>query len=315
MSSGPLPIRAALRSDGLYLALRAVDTAELVDPFLQTSVDRCTGIDSLIQVPASTLVIPDQRDLPSGIIFHVARCGSTLVSQLLRQVGTHVVYAEPLAFNDLLAPPHEGPSAHRIWALRATATAFARHARRPYILKLSSWNTLFSGLLTEAFPETPWILCVRDPLEVAVSLLRTPPSWLQRGAATANLFRGVVDPKGQCSDAETYLATLFASMCENVTQLDTAHGQLVEYDSLPDAVAQSVSSHFGLFIDSAARNRMSAAAHFNAKSPTTGMSRFRSDTADKRAAATPLLHRAVEYIARPALERLRRHFAQSGSAS
>ena len=50
---------------------------------------------------------------PAGIVFHVARCGSTLVSQLLKQHLGHVVYAEPLPINEILLPPHKWPRCAR----------------------------------------------------------------------------------------------------------------------------------------------------------------------------------------------------------
>ncbi len=114
---------------------------------------------------------------PVGIIFHVARCGSTLLSQSLKRLDDLVVYAEPQPVNEILAPPHKWPRADLVAALRTLSAAFARHARRPYVLKLSSWNTLYCDIVAEAFPDTPWVLSLRDPVEVGVSLLASPPGW------------------------------------------------------------------------------------------------------------------------------------------
>ena len=68
---------------------------------------------------------------PAGIIFHVARCGSTLISQSLKQLGTLAVYAEPQPVNEILVPPHQWPRADMVAAIRALGSAFARHAGGP----------------------------------------------------------------------------------------------------------------------------------------------------------------------------------------
>ena len=141
--------------------------------------------ETIARIPASETVLHVTRDelrraasdnAPAGIIFHVARCGSTLISQSLKQLGNLAVYAEPQPVNEILVPPHEWPRADMVAAIRALGSAFARHAGGPYVLKLSSWNTLFCDIVTEAFPETNWVLSLRDPVEVGVSLLRQPPA-------------------------------------------------------------------------------------------------------------------------------------------
>ncbi len=183
-----LPIRAALRPDGLLVALRDIKPHELRDAFMQETVARLSGADQLLQVSRADLLKPVTGPQPAGLVFHVARCGSTLVSQTLKQFDGVTVYAEPLPFNEVLLPPHAGSRAEMVGALRALGAALARHAGGPFIIKFSSWNTLFCDLLVEAFPATPWALCLRNPAEVAVSLLRETPGWLRRiGTAGAEI--------------------------------------------------------------------------------------------------------------------------------
>ena len=117
--------------------------------------------ETVARVPAQERIVHVARDgvgwaprdtAPVGIIFHVARCGSTLISQSLKRLDDLVVYAEPQPVNEILAPPHKWPRADLVAALRTLGGAFARHARGPYVLKLSSWNTLYCDIVAEAFP-------------------------------------------------------------------------------------------------------------------------------------------------------------------
>ena len=196
-----LPARAALHPTGLYFALRDVRSAELQDPFMQETVARVAARESVVHIARGDLGKGTAGTSPAGIVFHVSRCGSTLVSQLLKQHVGLVVYAEPLPVNEILLPPHKWPRAEVVAALRSLGAAFARHARKPYVLKLTSWNTLFCDVVAEAFPDSPWVLCLRDPVEVGVSLLQQPAGWIWDGGEPAAPFRKLIDPEAAATVA------------------------------------------------------------------------------------------------------------------
>jgi hypothetical protein len=137
--------------------------------------------ESVVQIARGDVGKGTAGTEPAGIVHHVARCGSTLVSQLLKQhVGT-VVHAEPLPADEILLPPYKWSRPEIVAALRSLGAAFAGHARRPWVLKVTSWNTLLCDVVAEAFPGTPWVLCLRDPVEVCVSLLELPAGWIWDG--------------------------------------------------------------------------------------------------------------------------------------
>lgn len=308
-----LPARAALHPTGLYFALREIRPAELQDPFMQETIARLPARESVVQVAREDLGKGAAGTAPAGIVFHVARCGSTLVSQLLKQHVGLVVYAEPLPVNEILLPPHRWPRADIVAALRSLGAAFARHARKPWVLKLTSWNTLFCDLVAEAFPATPWALCLRDPLEVAVSLLARPAGWIWDGDAPAAPFAKLVDPAGTRCTREEYAARVYAALCGQACRLDPAQGLLVDYATLPAAAWERIAPRFGLNVDAALRARMQAAARMNSKAPVGRPAAFAADAAAKQAAASAALREAVDGIARPALERL--HHIHAGATA
>lgn len=304
-----LPARIAFQPDALYVALRDIAPQELHDPFMQETINRVPAPDTVIRIPRAGLGEEVTGTAPAGLIFHVARCGSTLVSQLLKQQGQVVVYAEPLPVNDILVPPHKWERAELIAALRVLGGLFARHAGRPYVLKLTSWNTLFCELAAEAFPATPWALVVREPVEVCVSLLEQRPGWL-RDAPASNLFADIVDPARSSRSAEEYVARLYAAFCEAASRLDTARASLIHYETLPDTVWNLLAPRFGLAIHDEVRRRMSAASRAYSKSPVGKPPiAFAPDNARKRAAASTELSHHVDAFARPALARLVAGFA------
>lgn len=309
-----LPVRAALHPDGLYLALRQIRAEELQDAFMQETVARVPAAEKIVQVAMGDLGKAAAGSAPAGVVFHVARCGSTLISQLLKQQGECVVYAEPLPVNEILVPPHRRPRHELASALRSLADAFARHAGRPWVLKLSSWNTLFCDVVAEAFPDTPWILSLRDPVEVGVSLLGRPPGWLGDRAGTTSPFPAIIDPEHASASREEYVARLYGAFCDAACRLDPARGRLVRYETLPAAAWEIVAPHFGLPLDERQLQRMAAAARLDAKAPVGQAVGFVRDTATKQAAASAILRQAIDAFARPPLERLERiHMPRVGA--
>jgi hypothetical protein len=307
-----LPARAVLRPDGLYLALRDIGAAELRDAFMQETIVRVPAVESFVHIARADVGKAAPDTAPSGLIFHVARCGSTLISQLLKTHDNLVVYAEPLPFNELLLPPHAWPRHELIAALRSLGDAFARHARKPYVLKFSSWNTLFCDVLAEAFPRSPWVLSLRDPVEVGVSLLRQPPGWMRATDASSSALGRYVDPDGAAQAPEEFVARLYGAFCTAVGRLDAGRGRLVYYETLPAAVWEIVAPHFSQAVDERQRERMAQAARSNSKAPVGKVAEFASDAATKQAAATATLRQAIESFALPSLQRLESLHLQRG---
>jgi hypothetical protein len=306
-----LPVRAALHATGLYLALRQIDPDELQDAFMQETIARIPAQEQVMHVVRESVGRTARDTAPVGIIFHVARCGSTLVSQSLKRLDDLVVYAEPQPVNEILAPPHKWPRADLAAALRTLGAAFARHARRPYVLKLSSWNTFYCDIVAEAFPDTPWVLCLRDPVEVGVSLLASPPGWFQDKAEAARALAARADPERASRSREEFVARVYGAFCSAATRLDVSRGRLVPYESLPEAVWRIVAPHFSLSIDPSQRDRIAEAARRHAKAPIGTVAEFTSDVAAKQEAATPALRLSIDSLARPQLERLTRLHADT----
>ena len=299
-----LPVRAGLASTGLYLALRPIGPDELQDAFMQETLARIPAQDRIVHIARDGADWAARDTAPVGIVFHVARCGSTLISQSLKRLDDVVVYAEPQPVNEILAPPHQWPRADRVAALRTLGAALARHARRPYVLKLSSWNTLYCDIVAEAFPQTPWVLSLRDPVEVGVSLLASPPGWFQGTAEAARGLVAQVDPGHASGSREEFVARAYGAFCAAAAGLDAGRGRLVSYESLPAAVWEIVAPHFSLSVGPSQRERIAEAARRHAKAAIGTVAEFRSDVAAKQDAASPELRRAIDSLARPQLERL-----------
>ena len=306
-----LPVRAALAQTGLYLAVRQIGREQLQDAFMQETIARIPAAERIVHVARDEVGIEPAVTAPVGIVLHVARCGSTLISQSLKRLDDLVVYAEPQPVNEILAPPHKWPRADRVAGLRMLSVALARHARGPYVLKLSSWNTLYCDIVAEAFPQTPWVLSVRNPVEVGVSLLASPPGWFQNAGEASRGLVTQVDPQGASQSPAEFVARVYGAFCNAAAGLDPSRGRLVSYESLPAAVWNTVAPHFSLAVDPAQRDRIAEGARRHAKAAIGATAEFSSDIAAKQDAASPELRQAIDTLARPQLERLLRLHADT----
>jgi hypothetical protein len=179
----------------------------------------------------------------------------------------------------------------RVALLRAMVAAVGQ-VRNPgetrYFLKLDSWHACALPLFRRAFPRTPWAFLYREPAEVMVSHARRTGMQMVSQLVTPGFYG--LDGGGQ-TWGEDYFAQVLAAICEAVVaEYPSGGGVLVNYDTLPHALWTRLLPHFGIMPTPEEVGAMAAAAAFDAKAPGV---RFTSDTATKRAAATPAIAAAV----------------------
>jgi len=113
---------------------------------------------------------------PTGFIFHVSGCGSTLLSKMLASVDHNLVLSQPTAISAaLLARPPAFDEAGKAELLRALIHALAQPRGAPKqhcLVKLLSWNVLHLRLFRAAYPHVPWVFLYREPVEVVISNVR-----------------------------------------------------------------------------------------------------------------------------------------------
>jgi quercetin dioxygenase-like cupin family protein len=135
---------------------------------------------------------------PTAFIFHVSRCGSTLLTQMLATLPSCVALSEPPVVDDFLRLRRErvetaGPAASAgddtdIVRLRALVRALGQRRdprQRHLVIKLDSWHLRDLALFRAAFPATAMVFLYREPLQVLASHRR------QRGP---QMLPGLIDP-------------------------------------------------------------------------------------------------------------------------
>ena len=221
---------------------------------------------------------------PSGFIFHMSRCGSTLVSRMLAALPRHLVVSEAgpldaLARQPLWAPP--SPVERRIawfrWMVSALGQKRTGREER-YFVKFDSRTTLDLPFIRQAFPDVPWIFVYREPAEVMASHRNDPAPAMIPGV----VGRGGLDlppAEALAMAPEEYGARVLGRLCEAACVCLRESGLPVNYTQLPDAVGREIASHFGVRFTPGETECMNEAARFHAKHPGQ---RFEPDGEYKR---------------------------------
>ncbi len=143
---------------------------------LTTSTE--TLLNSALLLPAVT---------PSGFVFHVSRCGSTLLSNALQQIKGATVISEAgilntlfqsyLLSNSLVDSQFSKDKVKQFIQSVVTLLGHSQSESNRLFIKFSSWNILFLPLIQEIWPDVPIAFAFRDPFQVVESLIRAKPGW------------------------------------------------------------------------------------------------------------------------------------------
>jgi hypothetical protein len=292
---GWLPVAASWRDDAFRVDWSDFGAAPLNEPFFEDSVARVfrrpfnrlflhsTPIEALACAAEAARRVP-----PDGFIFHMSRCGSTLVSQMLGALPGAIAISEAGPIEAVVAARRARPDLReedqaRWLAGMIGALGQARRGdERRCFVKLDAWHTLDLPLFRRVFPTTPWIFLYRDPVEVLVSHLRRPGMHMIPALVPAERFG--LEPSESWRDPARYAARVLAAICAPVAgALALGGGLLVNYAQLPAAVATTILPHFGVAPDAADRAAMAQAAARDAKNP--GLA-FAADGPAKQRAAS-----------------------------
>lgn len=117
---------------------------------------------------------------PSAFIFHLSRCGSTLLSKVLARSRRTISIGEPgleiglwrhFAQDD---PARFTPDPSQLETVKKVLTALGRPRLPGYqyhVIKSTSVGTLMIEAFRDMFPDTPFLYIYRDPREILASQL------------------------------------------------------------------------------------------------------------------------------------------------
>ncbi len=311
--SGWMPIRIYWQDSQPVVDWCYLGNERFTDPFFDQTIERTlrepfpmlfrhqTPVEILSEIAGTE---PSIR--PTGFIFHMSRCGSTLVSQMLAALPQNVVISEASPIDSVLRANWRDPAITddmRVAWLRGLVDAYGRKrdGREQHLyIKFDSWHTLSLDLVRRAFPAVPWIFLYRNPIEVMASHRRMTGAQMVPG----NLPPGFLNLDYAAlagMSLEGYCATVLQRIGEAALLHVNGTARLYNYSQLPEVVSPDMLGHFQAHYTSAEIARMQEVARFDAKNPSLP---FVADAAAKSREATVQMRNLAEERLMPIYRRL-----------
>lgn len=246
---------------------------------------------------------------PAGFIFHWSRCGSTLAAQMLAALPRHRVLSEAEPIDTLLRSNHLS-NTNKITALQALIAAL----NSPYpakdqrlFIKFDSWHLLELPLITEAFPQVPWIFLYRNPIEILVSHRWRRGSQMVPGLLPAERL-GLPHEVATQLPFDEYGVHLLAILGQAAVAAK-ARGKALSYERLCAGGGRLLLETVGMTPTDEEVLQMESGRRTDAKEP---MRPFVPDSAMKQAQATEREHRLCRERLEPLMHQLEAWQQESG---
>ena len=309
------------RSDISAITWRDFGDLPMNDPFFKVSLEKAEALpygSDLFKTDLDILTALANRPdlLPfSGVIFHMARTGSTLIHRLMACTGKVQSLSEIGMLDRALQVTQNWDADQRARMMRDIVGGFRlprRPSERHFVTKMTdSGASIRLPHFRSAFPHVPWIFVYRDPVEVIVSLLRKPTGnidgWYKNRAAAARRL-GMPAVRDPAMWPAEFVARTLERFCQAAVETARMTPQglflAVHYSRLPQAIWETIGPHFGVEFTSEEIDLMRAEARFSSKK--TDASEFRPDSDSKLEEATPAMKRLAERFVGPVIEDLKR---------
>jgi hypothetical protein len=206
---------------------------------------------------------------PAGIIFHISRCGSTLVSNLLKTADDTVCVSEAGVFGTLfkaLARQSRTNAARQLLPpLTTLFSNYRKHNPQRVVLKCTTQDVSSLLPLRTVWPTVPCLILVRDPVEVIVSNLMRPPKWLEVGRRISAF--GALPQSIQSLDHVSVCAWVAGRFCAAARAGLDDNCLVLDYADLTPLVVRQIARVFGLVFSTTGDASFEIVARMNAKRP------------------------------------------------
>ena len=254
---------------------------------------------------------------PSGFIFHVSRCGSTLISNALKTIHGTIVISEGQPFGAIFGAQVQefgdvtGWEAKRDGLLKGIVRAFGQRRtgdETGLVVKFSSWDILSFSLVRRLWPAVPCVIVIRNPIEVMVSCIQKPPGWMrfkQKPKAASRIFGWSEDVVSKMTN-EQFCARGIAEFFRAGAAGIGPECRVLSYEDLKAPRAIDVAKFFGLDLSGFGQQKLDGVFATYAKDPE-GKVPFVDDRKEKQSAATDVMRRECKKWAEEPYLLLKQH--------
>lgn len=268
-----LPYRYHAKSRTLYWCL---PDGHATEPFQDETISRYRQTILLNQfiTPKTSLSTLDihaqavQPITPAGFIFHLSRCGSTLISGCLSELDNTCIFSESPVLTEILLDQTLGEIAQQKSLQQLITLQSSVFPSRPHVvIKWNAWDIFRCGLIRAIYPQVPVIFLVRNPVEILASHQRLVGRHMSGDANLADchpVFKNW-SSTGELLEKRMQVLHEFLRAMRNF--YPEKHGCLIDYRQLDANTMAQLVQFFGINIDESGILKIQKRMRFHSKSP------------------------------------------------
>ncbi len=211
---------------------------------------------------------------PAAIIFHVSRCGSTLVSQLLSTFPGNIMLAEVPFFDDILRLPFKDDRFDKTTVNKLLTDALKFYGQdktgleRRVFIKADSWHLFFYDQLRALFPSVPFVVIYRSPDEVFRSHDKVSGIQMVPGLIEPDLF-GFDAASIYNMGRDKYMASVLESFFSKILEIADADDNvlLINYNDGPMTMMKRAAEFVDVAFSDADLEKMKERSLYHSKKP------------------------------------------------
>lgn len=277
---GWIPVKLYPEDDCLLCRWLYVGDKDFTEPFFDETISACRSLPAnghLKRSMSSTDVLVDWAKAfdvikPTAFIFHISRCGSTLISQMLGLQPSNIILSEVPFFDDLLRYGKKHDCMPGILPqLKAAIELYGAKRNANYqqlFIKTDSWHIHFYKDLRALYPNVPFFLLYRKPDEVIRSQQKKRGMQAIPNLLEADIF-GFDKDKISLMHLDKYMGMVIESYLTaflEILQKDRSACAINYHDGAMEIV-DTIASVTGLQISETEKELMQNRAGFHAKFP------------------------------------------------
>ena len=212
---------------------------------------------------------------PTAFIFHVSRCGSTLLSQLLSLEAKHIVLSEVPFLDELLRLPfneqHNLSVEQSDYYFKEAIRFYGqmRNAEESHLfIKLDSWHLLFYDRIRKLYPNVPFVILYRSPADIIRSQQRARGMQSVPGLIEREIF-GFAD-SDFTPDLDLHMSRVLEKYFTQILRIIKADTNLLlaDYDEGICEIARQLLSLVGIQPGEQYSEKMKERMEFDGKRPS-----------------------------------------------
>lgn len=279
---GWLPYKLMQSEDKILCRWLFVDKETFTEPFFEETIVKCKNLPfnrsrhtCVSNLEAMTLWANELETVqPSAFLFHVSRCGSTLVTQALSMSRKNIALSEVPLFDELLRLPCKYTERKDKVEMKTLAAAISFYGAKrtgdeqTLFIKTDSWHLLFYKQLKELYADTPFIILYRHPAEVLLSQQRQRGMHAVPGLIEPSLF-GFTEDELERFGFEHYMALVLEKYYEEILRIAAGDQSvlLLNYNEGINTIMQKITDRMGITLEEKEVSGIVERSRYHAKKP------------------------------------------------